>query len=338
MRAVTLVEPGRLEVTEMADPAGTGLVQVRIEQASICGTDRHVVAGATRVDLPRVIGHELVGRVAGGDLSPALGADPLSIGQRVLVDPATYCGRCPTCRRGLENLCPFGGLMGRDVDGGLAELVAVPPARLHPIPEKVGVNEAAVCQVLGTCVHAQRRLGVFPGQAGVVVGLGVAGLLHLQLLVARGVAPVIGVSRRPEKRALAKELGADVVCSTDEARQVVADATGGQGAGVVVEAVGSPQTVALAVEVAGPGATMVLFGTVAGPPQPIPFYALYHAEINLLNPRAALGVDYDDAIALVANGAVTAGPIVTDRLPMDQAPAVLADWARPGRLKVVFEP
>lgn len=338
MRAAVLEAPGRLVVRDVAvrsAGAGGGLVEVHVEQAGVCGTDRKVVDGSVPVSLPRVIGHELIGRVAGGAVAPGLP----DVGTRVLIDPSMSCGRCPTCRRGLVHLCPSGGLMGRDVDGGLAEQVAVPADRLHVVPESVSDDDAALLQVLGTCMHAQRQVGVFPVDHAVVVGLGVSGLLHLQLLRARGARTVIGVGRSAAKRALADALGATATCTPIDAPAVVAEVTGGEGAGVVVEAAGTGATVSLAVELAGFGATVVVFGTAVGSDDPLPSYELYRKELRLVYPRAAAGRDYDDAVAVVASGAVRGAPLVTERLPLDDAPAVLAEWYEdPGRLKVVFEP
>lgn len=335
MRAAVLEAPHHLAVRDVAVPQGGGeLVVVHVEQAGVCGTDRKVVDGSMPTTFPRVIGHELVGRVVEGG-----GAGAPASGTRVLIDPSMSCGWCDTCRRGLVHLCPSGGLMGRDVDGGLAELVAVPASRLHVVPETVGDDDAALLQVLGTCVHAQRQVDVFPSDHAVVVGLGVSGLLHLQLLRARGARTVVGVGRSASKRALADELGATVTCTPDEAAGVVAELTGGNGPEVVVEAAGTGATVSLAVELAGYGATVMIFGTVVGANHALPFYDLYRKELRLVNPRAAVGRDYDDAIAVVASGAVRGAPLVTERLPIADAPAVLAGWYdQPGRLKVVFEP
>jgi len=132
-------------------------------------------------------------------------------GTRVLIDPVISCGICYRCRRDLAHLCGNGALQGRDVDGGFAEFAAVDESCLHEIPDSVSADEAALLQVLSTCVHAQ---SVLPGPAGpagdsaVVIGLGVAGLLHIQLLRARGVSPVIAVTGSAWKRELALRSGA----------------------------------------------------------------------------------------------------------------------------------
>jgi threonine dehydrogenase-like Zn-dependent dehydrogenase len=334
VRAAVLDAPGRLAVREVDVMAQEGLVTVRVEQVGVCGTDRAVVDGRVPVATPRVIGHEVVGTVQDG-----AGLDGLSAGDRVLVDPSAWCGSCRTCRRGLVHLCPSGGLMGRDVDGGLAEYVAVPRARLHLVPAAVAADDAALLQVLGTCVHAQRAVPTSGGGAAVVVGVGVSGLLHVQLLRARGAGVVVAVGRSAAKRALAARFGATATCRPDEAAEVVATMTGGEGADTVIEAAGAGGTVRLAVDLAGFAATIVAFGTVSPVDHDVPLHDLYRKEARLLHPRAAVGADYDEAIALIAAGRISGAPIVTDRLPMSEAPATFATWRdHPERLKVVFAP
>jgi L-iditol 2-dehydrogenase len=334
VQAMVLSAPGDLELRDVDLVPDDSLVTVRVDQVGVCGTDRAVVDGSVRVETPRIIGHEVVGRVHEGR---RLGH--LKPGDRVLVDPSVSCGRCRTCRRGLRHLCPEGGLMGRDADGGLADLVAVPFERLHRVPEGVGDADAALLQVLGTCVHAQRAVPRLAGSRAVVVGLGVSGLLHVQLLRAWGAATVVGVGRSAGKRRLAEQLGATATCGPDEAAALVSRTTDGQGADVVVEAVGSPVTVRLAVELAGPASTVVVFGTSPTGANEAPLHDLYRKELRLLHPRAATGTDYDDAVALVASGSVRGDVLVTERLPIAAAPTVFATWHQhPDRLKVVFSP
>lgn len=338
VRAVVLDAPGRLAVREVAFAPPGDLVTVRVEQVGVCGTDRAVVDGTVPVATPRVVGHEIVGTVDGG---ARLG--PLSVGDRVLVDPSVWCGRCRTCARGLVHLCPSGGLMGRDVDGGLAERVAVPSARLHVVPEAVAHDDAALLQVLGTCVHAQRAMPAPAGTTAVVVGLGVTGLLHVQLLRAGGAAAVVGVGRSRAKRDLAAGFGATATCVPGEAAGVVSAVTGGEGADLVIDAVGTGETVALGADLAGPAATVVVFGTAGRGGRAVPLHEMLHEmyrkELRVLHPRAAAGADYDEAIALVASGVVTAASLVTERRAMSEAPETFATWPdRPERLKVVFSP
>jgi hypothetical protein len=139
----------------------------------------------------------------------------------VLVNPAMFCGCCDLCRRDLPQLCRNGALLGRDVDGCFAQLVAVDEACLHPLPDNLPAADAGLLQVLSTCVHAQS--GLPAAESAVVVGLGVSGLLHLQLLAERGVSTLIGVTRSAAKRELALRLGAGVVAGPGEADDAVAE-------------------------------------------------------------------------------------------------------------------
>lgn len=333
MRAAVLLAPERLAVTDVAEPAADGQAIVALERAGICGTDVSILRGKIPVAYPRVLGHELVGRV----VQPASG-DGSAAGTRVLVNPSIACGRCHACRRDLEHLCPHGALIGRDADGGFAERIAVDEARLLPVPEAVSSESASLLQVLGTCVHAQRTFTVFPGQVAVVVGLGVSGQLMVQLLRRRGLDKVIGVTRSAPKRRLAERLGASCTVPPQDAAAAVADLTAGAGADVVIEAVGSVPTLAQSIELAGLAATVVMFGTIGGAAAPdLPFYQLYYKELRLENPRAARTRDYATAIDLAAAGALDLAPLWSAGFPLEDAATAFSAVAEAGTLKVTID-
>lgn len=262
----------------------------------------------------------------------------MAVGTRVLVNPSIACGTCRECRADRANLCSLGALMGRDVDGGFTELVAVDEDRLLPIPDSYPSAAAASLQVLGTCVHAQRSVEVFPGMTAVVVGLGVSGFLMLQLLVARGLR-VVGVTRAEWKRELAVSFGAVHVASPDDAVSAVRDLTGGAGADVVVEAVGTVGTLSQAIELAGLGGEIVLFGTIGGGTDGrVPFYELYRKELTIRNPRAALHRDYERGIELATSGALDLEPLLTHSFPLDRAVEAFSTLATDSRaLKVSLD-
>lgn len=315
MQAVAVTGPGRLEVGQRPEPHDDpGRALVAIERVGLCGTDVGILSGKIPVSYPRILGHEVVGRVVRSD-----GSAEYADGQRVLVDPSLSCGRCRECRADRANLCRAGGLMGRDVDGGFTELVSVDENRLLPVPDDCSDAAASCLQVLGTCVHAQSRVPCSPGQTAVVVGLGVSGFLMLQLLVARGLR-VVGITRTPWKRELGLHFGAVEVAVPQAAEDVVADVTGGTGAELVVEAVGTPSTVAQSIRHAAPGGMVMLFGTTSGAAaEELPMYDLYYKELTLWNPRAALYRDYAAGIDLAARGLVDLDPLCTHSFPLTAA-------------------
>jgi len=333
VKAIVLTGPGTIVTADVGEPDATGKALIRLELVGICGTDVKIAKGEIPVAYPRVLGHELIGRV--------VRAGPRGVvaeGTRVLVDPAVACGYCDLCRAGRANLCRNGALLGRDLDGGFAERIAIDENQLHPVPETIARPAAGLLQVLGTCVHAQSGLDILAPDTAVVIGLGVAGLLHVELLRSRGIRRIIGITRSPTKRELALALGASDVAHPDEADAFVSNLTDGRGATLVIEAVGTVGTLAQAIRVAAIGATIVVFGTItATRADALPFYQLYFKELRILNPRAALGRDYDRAIALAASGAVDLAPLWARSYPFDQAAQAFHDVTDSGRLKVTLD-
>lgn len=313
MRAVVATGSGSLEVRRVPTPDVSSGALVQIDQAAICGTDVKILAGHIPVDHPRIMGHEMAGEVI---RSAESGAIP--VGTRVLINPGVFCNRCDLCRRDLRQLCRNGGLLGRDIDGVFTEQIEIDEDFLHVIPQSVSRDAATLLQVLGTVVHAQRSVSVFPNETAVVVGLGVTGLLHLQMLAARGVT-VIGVTRSQWKLDLATDLGASYTATPDMAADLVSQVTDGRGADLVVESVGTERTLAQSIELAGHGANIVVYGTVTGGKEGLPYYQLYFKELTLHNPRAAGPGDNDIGISLAAAGTLQLEPLVTARFPLEDA-------------------
>lgn len=329
MHAVQLTAPGQVEITNVPDPDVAALAVVRSETMGICGTDVKVVNGTIPVSFPRTLGHELVGRVTAS-------SDPrFPEGTRVLADPASACGVCGPCLHRRPHLCRRGGLMGREVDGVFAEYTAIDPARLLEVPEAISEKAAGLLQVLGTCVHGLRTVTVFPGDVALVVGLGVAGQLMVQLLAERGTT-VVGVTRSQEKRDLAARHGAAAVASPDQAEEVVAEVSGGEGPSLVIEAVGTERTLARSIELAGTAADVIVFGTLTGGSEGLPYYQLYYKELTLWNPRAALLEDYARAIQLVAGGRLAVEDLVTHIVSLEDAPLAFDLAEDPASLKVLL--
>jgi threonine dehydrogenase-like Zn-dependent dehydrogenase len=331
MLAAVIEGPGAVAVRETAPPQANGLALVRVAQAGLCGTDRKLAAGVFPVTAPRVLGHEMTGWV---EVPGPGGAVPA--GTPVVVNPAVFCGVCPQCRADRPNLCARGGLLGRDVDGCFAEFVAVPESLLHPLPASVTPDEGALLQVLSTCVHAQSKVPVPPDGSAAVLGLGVAGLLHVQLLRARGVRTIVGVTRAAWKRDLAAASGASVVVPPEEAAEAVAAATGGRGVDLAIECAGTAATLALAMRLAGPGATVILFGMVASV-DGLPAYEGYIKELTIRCPRASRPRDFDTAIRLCAGRRLDVAPLVTGRFPLARVTEALAASEHPEHLKIVLE-
>jgi 2-desacetyl-2-hydroxyethyl bacteriochlorophyllide A dehydrogenase len=311
MKAMVLTAPGELILQDRSHPAEPdGETVVRVTHTGICGTDLKIFQGGIPVAYPLIMGHETVGEIVTGNDA----AGHASRG-RVIVDPAYFCANCYQCRAGQPHLCPNGGLVGRDRDGGFAEYAAVPSTNVYPLPDEIDDAEAPLIQVLTTCLHGHRMADIFPGEAVVVLGLGVTGQLHLQLAKARGAYPVIGITRSAWKRELAEQLGADLTFApADDTLDRVRAATSGRGADLVIESVGLIATLAQAIDMTRIGGRLLPFGIITEKSGALPFYDLYFKEIQIINTRVAKAQDFPASIDLVRRGVVKLKPLISHTL------------------------
>ena len=321
MKAMVLRAPSDLVLDEVARPQpGPGQVLVRVTHSGVCGTDYKIYNGSIRVPYPLIPGHEMAGEVVtvGADLQVGAGPAATRQGDRVIIDPETYCGTCFYCQKGLTNLCPNGALIGRDVDGGFAEYLMVPATQVFKLPDSIDDRTAPMIQVLTTCLHAQRQVETFPADTVAVIGLGVTGQLHVQLAKARG-ARVIGITRSAEKRAMAEKLGADVtIAGGDKVIEQLRELTDGRGADLTIETTGVLKQLEHSVHMTRFGGKVLMFGIFTVKEGALPFYDLYFKEVSLISARVAKPEDYTACIALVERGQVKLGPLVSDIMPLGQ--------------------
>jgi 2-desacetyl-2-hydroxyethyl bacteriochlorophyllide A dehydrogenase len=326
--------PRDLVPGDIPQPQAGSAVLVRVTNSGICGTDYKIYNGSIPVSYPRVMGHEMTGEVVDA------GSSAVGQGDRVIVDPQLYCGSCFHCRIGQTHLCPKGILIGRDVNGGFAELVAAPASHVFRLPDSIDSRTAPLIQVLTTCLHAQQQVAIRPGETVVVFGLGVTGQLHVQLAKAAGASTVIGITRSADKRALAETLGADLTLVGDEAAITkVREATDGRGADVVIETTGMLPSLSSGIHMARSGGRILLFGIFTAKDGSLPFYDLYFKELSLIGARVARSEDYPAAIALVERGDVKLRPLVSDVMPLAELDAAVAMLGSENgaRMKIILD-
>jgi L-iditol 2-dehydrogenase len=332
LRAAVLERPDVIRVRTTADDAEPtdGNALVRVRAVGICGTDLSIASGKIPVAYPRVLGHEVVGDL----VDPS--ASGLDVGTPVLVDPGLSCGTCTQCREGRTNICTRGGLLGRDSDGGLRDLLRVPATHLHALAASVDTATAPMVQVLATCVHAERLLRLAPGETVAVIGLGVTGLLHVQLAKLQG-ARVVGITRSSEKRSLAEALGADRTFAADGDEVAAVGREVGE-IDAVIECAGLVPTLARAVEIARVGGRILAYGTIGhGAEGSLPYYDLYYKELAIIGARSATPEDFVTSIDLVAAGRVHLEPLVSERFPLDDVADAFRAASSSGALKILVD-
>jgi L-iditol 2-dehydrogenase len=333
MKALVYLGPRRMELQEADEPAaGPGEVVVETSAAAICGSDLHGFREASpRRIPPLVMGHEAVGTVsAAGD-----GVDPDLAGTRVVLKPIIGCGRCEACAAGRVNLCRDGRLVGRDLPGAFGERFAVPAAAVAPISSGVGDEAATLVEPLANAVHVTSR-SVREGDDVLVVGAGPIGALMARMARERGAGRVFATDRIPARLELIRAQGATPL-GAPAAEEALADATGGRGVDVAIDAVGLEATWALALRAIRAGGRIEAVGLGSGSGA-IDYFSVIGKEATITGSYGWTDEDFATALALVEAGAVdTAGWFTGASLADGQrAFEELVDGA--DRFKVVLAP
>jgi (R,R)-butanediol dehydrogenase / meso-butanediol dehydrogenase / diacetyl reductase len=304
-----------LEVVDtVAAPPATGEVQLDVAYTGICGTDLHILHGAmdARVTMPAVLGHEMAGRVAAiGD-----GVEGWSVGDPATVMPLVSCGVCPACTSGASHICYRLIFLGIDAPGSMQSRWNVPADVLVRLPAELPLRTAALAEPTAVAVHDVRRSGLTAGERAVVVGAGPIGLLIAN--VARSVGAEVAIFEpNALRRDVARSLGLDTVDpSVEEPGAWVERWTDGAGAAVAFEVSGSAAGIATAVGSLGARGRAVVVGIHATPP-PVDLFRVFWRELTLIGARVYERADYEEAVRLLAAGAIPSDTLITDVVPLD---------------------
>src|SRR5579875_835600 len=277
-------EPVLVEVDQPRP--GPGEVVIRVGGAGACHSDLHLMhefeGGLLPWGPPFTLGHENAGWVH----EIGSGVTGFEVGQAVAVYGPWGCGTCARCQLGVETYCENvaaapvpGGGGGLGLDGGMAEYMLVPAATRHlaPLPDGLDPATAAPLTDAGlTPYHAIRRSWdkLAPGSTAVVIGVGGLGHVAVQILRATTAARIVAVDTRPEALQVAEDDGATAALVADEhTADAVRARTGGRGADVVLDFVGSDSTLALGAAAARQAGDLTIVG-LAGGTLPVSFFGL----------------------------------------------------------------
>ena len=344
MRALVLSRYKQLELQDVPEPQiQAHEVLVRVRSCGICGSDVHGYDGSSgRRVPPLIMGHEAAGEIA------AKGADvsAFALGERVTFDSMICCRDCTFCRAGRPNLCENRRVLGVSCEdyrrhGAFAEYVAVPQHVVCRVPDDVPFEEAAMVEPVSVAVHAVGRARPDLGDTALVIGAGMIGLLTIQALRSAGCARIVAVDLAADRLGLSKRLGADHAIQPEEGSDVPAlirDITGGLGADVVLEAVGTDATVSMALGSVRKGGRVTLIGNVT----PTVSFALQDVvtrEIDVLGSCASSN-DYPACLQLLRRGAIQVRPVLSAAVPLERGPEMFERlYARePGLTKVILQP
>jgi len=325
-------------------------VVVRVTLSSICGSDLHVLHGEMPGMEPgTVVGHEFTGVVE------EVGAAVTEVvpGDRVLGPAAVWCGRCRACRRGLGMVCERRGILGcgsrfGNLAGAQAEFVRVPFANgtLEKIPPSLSDEQSIFAgDILPTAYSAAE--GIAPGGRRIrtgdtvaVFGAGPVGLCAVACAKLFGPARVIAVDLEDDRLELASRLGADrtINASREDPKAIIRELTEGWGADFLIEAAGSPRTLATSLSVVAPGGTVSAVG-VSQKPVEIPFPRLLNKNVSIQMGLGNLG-HMGMLLGLIEAGRLDLTPLITHRLPLTEGVRAyeIFEQRLDGAVKVMLRP
>lgn len=320
MKAAVYHGPNRpLDVTDVSDPKpGRGQVVVRVAGCGLCHTDLHYLDHGVKTfkEPPLILGHEAAGTVAdlGDDVSG------WSEGDRVLIPAVLSCGRCSYCRLGRENLCDNMVMLGNNIDGAYAELIAVPASELIRIPDELSLERACViADAVSTPYHAVKRRGrVRTGDTVAVVGCGGVGLNVVQCAAVAG-AHVIAIDINAARLRVAQGLGAVETVNPKEIDRVdkyVRHLSHG-GVDVAFEVIGTPDTIRMAYGLLRRGGRLCVIGY-SHEDATLSAARLMYYELEIVGSLGCGGGEYAEIIGLVRDGRLQLDPIVSGCLSLNE--------------------
>jgi len=318
-----------------------GEVLVRIKAALTCGTDLKVYRQgfhARMIVPPAVFGHELAGVVE--EVGP--GVESFRPGMRVVAANSGPCNRCFYCERHLANLCED----LQFINGAYAEFIKIPDRivqqNLLLLPDSLTFREAALVEPLACVLRGIEETGIVEGDVVVVIGLGPIGLMFVETLKGLG-ARVIAVGKRPNQLELARKVGADHVIDSTEGsvvERVRRITSGGRGADVVIEAVGTTETWQQAMGIVRRGGTINLFGGCpSGTHIPLDTTLIHYSEITIKASFHHTPRHIREALEIIHRGHVRASNLITAEEPLGALRKVMERLLnRNGDLKIAIIP
>ena len=308
-----------IRIEEIPIPTiGPGEVLVRIEASGICGSD--VMEWYRIKKAPLVLGHEIAGEVT--KVGP--GVDRYAEGDRIAASHHVPCNTCRFCLSGHHTACDT--LRRTNFDpGGFAEYVRLPAINVdrgvYGIPDEVSFEEATFTEPLACVLRAQRIAGLQPGETVLVIGSGIAGLLHVQLACAAGAGRVVATDISQARLEAASAFGADAaIHASEDIPAEVRRVNNGWLADKVLVCTGATSANLQALESVERGGTVLFFApTDPGVTLPVSVNELFFRnDITLTTSYAGSPADHVTALELIRAGRIDVAKMITHRVSLSE--------------------
>jgi L-iditol 2-dehydrogenase len=339
MRVAMYYSNKDVRLEEMPKPKiGLGELLVKVMASGICGSD--VMEWYRIKRAPLVLGHEITGEI----VEVGKGVKKYKIGDRVFVSHHVPCGKCRYCLDGQQTVCET--LRTTNFyPGGFAEYVRVPKINVengtYLLPKEISFEDGTLIEPLACAVRGQRIANVKPEHTVLVIGSGIAGLLHIKLARALGVKRIIAADINEYRLKVAKKFGADaVIDAKEDVPAKLRRLNEGRLADRVMVCTGALPAIAQALRSVDKGGTILFFApTEPGVEVPLPFNEIWFKCATMTTSYAAAPEDIEKAIELIRARKVRVGDMITHRLGLAETGLgfkLVADAKE--SIKVIIEP
>ncbi|HEX4488698.1 MAG TPA: zinc-binding alcohol dehydrogenase family protein [Terriglobales bacterium] len=324
MKALVIKQPGVADIEEIPEPVpGADQVLLKVRMVGLCGSDLNSFRGKNpMVSFPRIPGHEVAATV-------------VATGFNVTMSPYTSCGNCSSCRLGRPNACQFNQTLGVQRDGALTEFITIPAEKLFPAA--LSIQELCLVEPLTVGFHAAARGRVTADDTVAIFGCGGVGLGAIAGCHFIG-AKTIAIDVDDVKLEVARKAGADHTINSLQhpLHETLLKLTDGLGPGVMIEAIGLPETFRAAVEEVAFAGRVVYIGY-AKEPVAYETRLFVQKELDVLGARNAMPEDFRRVISMLERKIFPVADAVTAVVPLDEAPRVLKEWSEnPGRFTKIM--
>ena len=340
MRVAMYYNNHDVRLEEMPVPEiGPGELLLKVEASGLCGSD--VMEWYRIQRAPMVLGHEVSGEV----VQVGAGVDRYKEGDRMVVTHHVPCNACHWCLNNRHTACDT--LHQTNFDpGGFSEYLRIPQINVDrgvfPIPDHVPYEEASITEPLACVYRGQKRANLQPGQNVLVLGSGLAGLLHINLARALGAGRIIATDMVDYRLQTARRLGADTAFSAiEDVPARLREANDGRLADLVIVCTGALPALNQALQSVERGGTVLFFApTEPGVSLPVSINdVFFRNDVTLTTTYAGAPADLATALEMIASGRVQVGQMISHRLGLAEAGLGFKLTAEAGdSLKVIIQP
>ena len=312
MKVATWYNNKDIRIEEVPTPSpGPKEMLVRVMSCGICGSD--IVEWYRLPRAPLVQGHEIGAEVV------ALGdsVNKYKVGDRVFIAPKVPCLKCYYCQNGHYPQCTE---VKERLPGGFAEYILVPEILVergtYLLPENITCDQSTFIEPLACVVRAQRLARVKKGKSVMVIGCGMAGLLHVKLARAKG-CKIIAADMNKMKLDFASRMGADIIidAANNISERLIAE--NGKKADAVFLCASTDSAVEQTWQCVDKGGVIVLFA-VPGPDKKVvvPVHDFWMKEITIITSYYCGPPDISEAMRLIESGEIVVEDLITHRLAL----------------------